>query len=302
MIKLEQLPQVAEETLGGLRADLSLLYRPAQKPRAGFTRQGRALAFALSLVLALSLGALTLSHQGALPMPQVLHQQAGQTAPLPQGARTSADLPQGSLVLSQEERPTYKGVWARGSGGNFPLIRLDGRYYRLLNAPSDVQSLAGSQLGQVALLTDEPALDSSGDTLSSVVPAGEGVFSVSGTGGTVVAARVEGRMRAFQRVSFAGSALLGGESLQNTLPSGASALQLSGLGTVSDPAKVSQLMDILLHQSAYQGSQLKESRQALLVQYPNGLVLQMAVSGSSLSACGTWHCPAFFEAFQEAMN
>ena len=118
--------------------------------------------------------------------------------------------------------------------------------------------------------------------------------------GGAVGAMVDGRMRAFQRVAFAGLALVGGESLRDTLPGGAHALQLSGVGTVTDPGLVSQLMDILISQAVFQGNQLNETGQALLIQYPNGLVLQMAVSGSSLSACGTWSCPAFFEAFRAA--
>ena len=299
MIRLDQLPQVAEETLGGLHADISLLQR-APRPAPGVTRQGRMLAFALSLVIVAGIGALALSRGNSPAIPQVAHQQAGGPQTLPAGARSAADVPQGSLVLSKEARPAYQGVWARASGGNFPLIRLDGRFYRLLNKPDDAKALAGSALGQVALFTQEPALDRSGDSLSSAVSQGESVYAIPGMSGAAVAAPVDGRMRAFQRVAFAGNALVGGEALRDTLPSGAVTLQLSDVGTVSDQETVSRLMDILFSQAVFQGSQLKEGKQALLIQYPNGLVLQMAVSGSSLSACGTWSCPAFFEAFAQA--
>jgi len=301
LIRLEQLPQVAEETLGGLHADPGLLHRVPKRPAARITPQGRALAFALSLALVLGLGALTFS-QMPQAIPQVSHQQAGSAEGLPEGSRSLADVPRDSLVLSQEDRPDYQGVWARSSGGNFPLIRLDGRYYRLLNSPTDARGLIGQALGTVALTTDEPALDRSGDVLSSVVGTGEDVYAVNGLGGGAVAAMVEGRMRVFQRVSFAGSALIGSESLRDTLPAGASTLQLSGVGSVTDPALVARLMDTLLSQAAFQGSQLNETGQALLIHYPNGLVLQMAVSGTSLGACGTWSCPPFFEAFQAAVQ
>ncbi len=297
MIKLDHLPQVADETLGGLKADLSLLHR-APRPAPGITHQGRVLAMALSLVLVVSLAALTLP--SSAPIPQVAHQQAGSQRALPAGARSVADVPRGSLVLSQDARPAYQGVWARASGGNFPLIRLDGRFYRLLSKPDDVSAIAGGAIGQVALKTEEPALDRSGDTLSSVVAQGESVYAIPGMTGGAVAAMVDGKMRAFQRVAFAGSALVGGEALQDTLPSGAVTLQLSDVGTVSEPGEVSRLMDLLFSQASFQGAQLKESKQALLIQYGNGLVLQMAVSGHSLSACGTWSCPAFFEAFSQA--
>lgn len=300
MIRLEQLPQVAEETLGGLKAGPRLPYSAPRPAASRVTPQGRALAFALSLMMVLSLSALLLRPGAGQPIPQVNHLQAGDSQPLPEGARSAADVPQGSLVLSEKSAPEYQGVWARGSGGNFPLIGLDGRYYRLLRQPGDVVSLTGQSLGQVRLATGEPALERGGGIISSVVASGETVYALSGMGGAVVAAPVDGRMRAFQRVAFAGNALVGGESLRDTIPAGVSTLQLSGVGTVSDPASVSMLMDTLFSQAAYQSGALKESRQALLLRYPNGLVLQMAVSGSSLSACGTWSCPAFFEAFRQA--
>lgn len=301
MIRLDQLPQVAEETLGGLQARPVLLHDAPKRP-ARVTGPRRVLAFALSLALVIGFGALALGRTPPQLIPQVSHQQAGLESSLPEGARFIADVPQGSLVLSREASPAYQGVWARGNSGNFPLIRLDGRYYRLLNKPDDISSLTGQALGTVALTTEEPALDRSGDTLSSVIRVGEHVYAVDRMGGGAVAAMMDGRMRAFQRVAFAGLALMGSESLGDTLPGGAAALQLSGAGTVTDPALVSQLMGILLSQAVYQGSQLNETGQALLVQYPNGMVLQMAVSGDSLSACGTWSCPAFFEAFRAAVQ
>lgn len=297
MIRLDQLSQVAEETLGGLSAEPGLLYSAPRRPAARITGPRRALAFALSLALAIGLGALALNQAPPQTIPQVSHQQAGLQSGLPEGMRSIADVPRGSLVLSQDESPAYQGVWARGSGGNFPLIRLDGRFYRLLNNPADVSSLAGQALGTVALTTSEPALDRGGDTISSIVNAGESVFALDRMGGGAVGAMVDGQMRAFQRVAFAGNALVGSESLRDTLPGGASALQLSGLGTITDPGLVSQLMDTLLSQAVYQGSQLNETSQALLIQYPSGMVLQMAVSGTTLSASGTWSCPQFFDAF-----
>ena len=45
-----------------------------------------------------------------------------------------------------------------------------------------------------------------------------------------------------------------------------------------------------------------ETNQALLIQLKSGLVLQMAVNGERVIACGTWACPEFFDAFQEAMQ
>src|SRR5699024_2429102 len=100
--------------------------------------------------------------------------------------------------------------------------------------------------------------------------------------------------------SFAGSALLGGESLEDTLPRGASALQLSGVGTVDDPAEVSRLMETLYSTAVYTGGAGRETGQALLVQYASGAVFQLAVSGDSFSAVGTWSAPEFFAELKAA--
>ena len=40
---------------------------------------------------------------------------------------------------------------------------------------------------------------------------------------------------------------------------------------------------------------------SLLIGLKNGLTLQLLVSDESVSACGTWSCPDFFEAFDEAV-
>ncbi|HUM60361.1 MAG TPA: hypothetical protein PLA31_02780, partial [Clostridia bacterium] len=117
-----------------------------------------------------------------------------------------------------------------------------------------------------------------------------------------VAVQVNGRTRLFQRVSFAGNALIGSEGLTDTLPRGAVALQLSDVGTVTGHAEVDRLMGILYDKALYLGSQGHSGSQALLVQYASGLVLQLAVSGDTLSACGSWDCPEFIRAFADAVQ
>ncbi len=305
MIKLETLRQVADETLGGLTAGPALFHRAQMKaaqPERARTqpRMNRALAFALSLALVIGLSALALPGLFKPAVPAVNVLSSGPA--LPDGIRMAADLPRGSLMLSEAKAPVYQGIWAQGSGANFPLIRLDGRYYRLLTHPADVSALKGGQLGSVEVFTNEPALDMGASTLSNAAGMGESVYAVSGMGKAAVAAPVDGSLRLFQRVSFSGAALVGNEGLRDTLPGGAETLQLSGEGTVSDPEAVAQLMDLLFSRAAYQGSQSRESDKALLVQYGSGVVLQLAVSGDSLSACGTWACPEFFEAFRAAIR
>ena len=307
MIKPDQFKRVADETLGGLTAGPDLLNRarmqaarnaaqPLQQKRKAMTR---ALAMAMSLVLVIGVAALVVP-QLTKPAIPVVPTMASGDASL-DNAQTSADLPRGSLVLSKEPAPRYQGVWERGAGANFPLVRVDGRFYRMLTHPQDVSALKGGELGQVAVFTDEPALDDSTSLLSNVAAMNAPVYAISGMGKAVVAAEVNGQVRLFQRAAFAGSALQGSESIKDVIPAGAKALQLSDVGTVEDPALVSKLMDIL-YQSSYQGSRSGGGKQALLIQYGNGIVLQLAVDGDSLSSAGTWVNPDFFEAFQAAIN
>lgn len=305
MTKLDMLREVAGETLGGLTAGPALFHRAQMKSRQSGNvlprpRMNRALAFALSLALVIGLTALILPGLIKPGVPALNILTSGPA--LPDGVRMAADLPRGSLVLSEAKSPAYQGVWAQGSGANFPLIRLDGRYYRLLTHPSDVTALKGEQMGSVDVFTDEPALEMGQGALSNIAMMGAPVYAVSGMGKAAVAAPVDGALRLFQRVSFSGTALVGNEGLRDTLPKGAGALQLSGEGTVNDPDTVARLMDLLFSGAVYQGSQSRDGGQALLVQYPNGTVFQLAVSGDSLSACGTWACPEFFKAFRAAIQ
>ena len=303
MIKPEQFKLAANEALAGLTAGPALLNRARIKasgpaPIKPQRRMHRALAMAMSLVLVIGLSALVLPRLLKPQIPVLDTLAAG--SDLAPSFRITADLPRGSLVLTKGNNPGYQGVWEPGNGANFPLVRVDGRYYRLLTHPQDVSALAGPVLGSVAVFTLEPALDNSSELLSNVAAMDAPVQEVSGMGKAAVAAQVNGQARLFQRVSFAGNALIGSEGLKDTLPSGAQTMQLSEVGTVSDTDAVERLMDILHTKAVYQGSQSRSGSQALLVQYANGVVLQLSVNGDSLSACGTWACPEFFEAFRAA--
>lgn len=306
MIRGDQFKQVADEALGGLKAGPAILNRAKMQVAAGQQPRRKhslrqVMALAMSLVLLVSLGALVIPqfNKPAIPVVDTLRSGGDEATVF----RTTADIPRGSLVLSTEEKPAYKGIWERGAGANFPLLRVDGRFYRMLTHPQDVSALTGASLGQVAVFTDEPDLDTGTALLSNVAAMNAGVYSVSGMpAAAAVAAEVNGRLRLFQRVAYAGSALLGSESIRDLIPLGAVTLQLSDVGTVTEPGAVSRLMDILLSQSSYQGSGSRSGKQALLIQYDNGIVLQLAVSGDSLMGSGTWANPAFFEAFAGAVQ
>ena len=220
------------------------------------------------------------------------------------GQKLALDVPAGSLTIRASKNPSYRSIWAQGSGGNFPLIGVKGRYYRLLTNPTSISSsLLGKELGTVDTFTSEPALAGKNGVCSNTVAEGETVYAVSGMNGALAAAKVNGQMRVFQRVSFGDSALVGGESLADTLKAGnAVALELSGVGTVNDAAAAQRLVKILTDNASFLRAGGSETNQSLLIQLKSGIVLQLAVNGERVIACGTWACPEFFEAFQEAMQ
>ena len=328
MKQLEQLPEMTAEMLGGLHAAQDLKdeilrdgalarkdgkkhYRNSpwaavapEKRRA--THAGRVLAtvctfaFVIGLLVGIPLMiANPNQNNGALISTQI----GGDPSAQPALGSLALDLPKGSISISQREKPGYRGIWAPASGANFPLLCVDGRYYRLLTNPTSLGSdLTGSALGTVDTYTSEPAL-ASGGIVSNVVPQGETVYSVNGMSGAMVAANVDGSMRVFQRVSFGNTALKGGEGLADTLRAGSAvAMELTGVGTVTDAAAAQSLYNTLIGNATLARSGASETGASLLIQLSNGLTLQMAVRDESVMACGTWNCPEFFEAFAAAVQ
>ena len=331
MKRLEQLPEMTNEMLGGLHATQELkneILRDAKaamqdgkahernsaweskrvkangpRRRSGLQR-GLAMACMVIVLLGSVIGLPTMIVQEVNNKQNTpITTQVGGEDGLPNAKTQALDLPQGSIVISQRAKPSYRGVWAAASGANFPLVCVEGRYYRMLTNPTSVGgSMLGSELGSVNTFTSEPALVSGG-IVSNTVAEGGKVYAVSGMKGAVVAAEVDGRMRVFQRVSFGSSALTGGESLADTLKAGeVVAMELTGVGTVTDQAKARELYDILVNNAFMARSGASETGSALLIQLKNGLVLQLAVRDESVMACGTWTCPEFFEAFEAAVK
>ena len=69
---------------------------------------------------------------------------------------------------------------------------------------------------------------------------------------------------------------------------------------MSDHAKVQELLQLLFTSASYKSAASRSSNQALMIQYDNGIVLQMALKGSQLMACGTWEAQSFLDAFKAA--
>ena len=68
---------------------------------------------------------------------------------------------------------------------------------------------------------------------------------------------------------------------------------------MDDPAVVSELMHTLLDLADYQSTGMSGS-QSMRIGLSNGLILQLLAGEDTVSACGTWSCPDFFEAFAQA--
>ncbi len=304
--RLRALPEIAEST--GLQADEQLkrkILRSAEgadrKPGLTFRRLAPALC---ALVVLIGAAAFTLPRLGAPRETDANLMNSYPAGQIVTGDKLALDVPQGSITIRTSRNPSYRSIWAPMSGGNFPLIGVNGRYYRLLTNPTSISSsLLGQTLGTVDNFTSEPALAGKNGICSNTVAAGETVYAVSGMNGALAAARVNGQMRVFQRVSFGDSALMGSEKLADTLKaSSAVAIELSGVGAISDASAVQRLINILTSNASFLRSSGGETNQSLLIQLQSGLVLQMAVNGERIIACGTWACPEFFDAFQEAMQ
>ena len=316
--RLHALPDIANRGLSGLEASQHLflrIQRAAEQPQQPAARRSSLKrlvpVLALTLVVAFSavLGVSMLWFPPQPDQPIIRTQPAGSDTPLQQGAENTLsrlDLQSQNVTISSRSTvPKYRSIWAATSGGSFPLIGVEGRYYRMLTTPADMNSrLLGSSIGTISEFTTEPSLSSTNVILSNLAPIGTKVYEVSGMGGTLIAAEVEGNMRVFQRVSFNGSALKGRETLADTLQLSGHiiAMELSDVGIITDADTCQRLFRTLISSASYQSSGSINGNQSLLIELDNGLTVQLSVKNDRLSACGTWNCPEFFEAFADAVN
>lgn len=312
MNRLKNLPDVASRQLGGLEATPTLLCKikleaaEKQRPRTAAQVLRPALAVCAALVLCVG-AALTLAPENdsalLLPAQNVLDSHsAGLSEPTAE-PRVASDVPQGSIVMSAGRRSQNTTLFAQSEGASFPLVMLHGATYRLLESPSGIsEALLGEQIGAVTEFNIEPALGSSG-AVSNAVACGETVYAVGPHAGALVAAKVDGAMRVFQRVSYAGTAVIGAETLEDVLCSAQDAewIEITGMGRVSDPARVESLMEELLDYADYENTAFADGA-SMQIGLKNGLVLQWTAANDSISACGTWSCPDFFEAFAQAVQ
>ena len=310
--ELEHLAPTANEMLSGLHADEAMkrrilsAAREEQKPRVKAPR----------LVPALCCAALAIACAGVFA-PRLSGTAANAAAtPAPVSIDTIAAGNEQALPMTRMADVSGTARVRASSGGgeslfatasdDIPLVAVNGAVYRMLSTPTSVQSdLLGSAVGTVNTATDEPSLaddDAMAGGLSNVAEAGQTIYAVSGLdAGTAVACEVSGSMRLFQRVSYAGKGP-GGQGLEDTFSvrGQVAELTLSGVGTLTGDA-ANDAIAVLLDHATLKSADMSARKQTLTATLTNGLKLQLGVSGDTVSACGGWSCPEFFEAFESSL-
>lgn len=305
MNRLDTLSDVASRQLGGLKADdklfLKIRLAAAEQP---VKRRGLKPVLAVCAALVVVLGAVLAVTQPAGQ--QLAGPQNGLMDSRSAGSEPTAEpglggsLPQDSLTMSAGVADMSGTLFEAAADGSFPLVTLEGATYRLLESPAQVdQSLLGDALGEVTEFNVEPALGSGG-IVSNAVSVGETVYAIAGMDGALVAAPMSGSLRLFQRVSYGGKAIIGSQTLGDTLcdPADVAWMEMNGR-RVDDTAAAQNLMQTLLDDADYQSTAMTGSGQ-MQIGLKNGLTLQLLVGDDCVSACGTWTCPEFMQAFESA--
>jgi len=313
MKRLENLSDIASRQLGGLEATPTLMAKikleaaERKQPRTFRAYVRPALAVCAALVLCVG-AAMTLSPDSGItsvpaPTENVLDTRAAGVETQPTVQPRTGDVPQGSISMSAGLQRTSGTLFVQGDNAAFPLVTLNGATYRLLETPDALDSsLLGETVGTVSEFNIEPAL-ASGGVVSNVIACGENVYAVGGNGSALVAASVNGSLRVFQRVSYAGTAIIGAETLADTLCAAEDVkwIDIAGMGRVEEPGDVLLLMNTLYELSDYSGTAFTTGA-SMQLGLKNGLVLQLMAGDDAVSACGSWSCPDFFEAFRQAVK
>lgn len=288
--KLQDLPRAADEALGGLQAAQGLRNRILEKANEekaapkGYRRWLTPVLCgcgALAVVVGLYAGGVFGKNAPAAA--------AGQEGPgisvIAQGslpeipdARLSADVG-GTVTITRN-----------ASSGS--MLAVDGRYYC---KQSGKVPATGECLGEVRNVSD---VSGQSGICSDCLDDGVLIYAIPGMEGTVVAADDGGTLRLFRRTSFGGTALVGGESLRDTLRGDIVKIEIDGMQPL-DGGDAKQLMEILFSSAVQYSSGSSTSGTAFTVTFGNGVKLKLYVSPDEglLMGCGTWKCPEFFAAY-----
>ena len=323
MNKLDELRPIANEMLGGLHADEAMRYRVIRAAKEGAAPRRNTMKRAVPAVCMAALALVCVGAAGLRLNPKE------QEAPVMLTAARSMDAPAVVEIstiaagtdlsaMEVEEMAALGGkarvgaqaaraesLFAEGDG-EIPMIAAEGCIYRLLKTPKDIgDSMISGKVSSVVLYDEMPSMASPKEMqagLSNVAEVGAAIYAVKGIApSTVVAAEVNGSMRVFQRVSFAGRGPAG-ESLEETFSVRGSVkeMTLSGVGTLSGDT-ANAVMNVLLDSAVLKSADATARKQTLTVTLDSGLKLQLGVSGDTVCGCGGWSCPEFFEAFEAAL-
>lgn len=309
--KLNHLAPVADEMLAGLQADEAMRLRIVRAARAqkqpgkkNMKRFAPAAAFALAALVCV--GVATTQLEGRMPAATVEPVRIGEIAagdPVVSNARTIADLGDGASV--RMARSGGGSLFAEG-GAEIPVVTVEGNVYRMLASPQDIGSGLLKKMGSVSVTTQQPSLASDAELrkgLSNVAQENAAIYAVNGIAtSTAVAAEVNGQVRLFQRVSYAGRGPAGSTFADTFNVAGkVKSIALDGMGEVSGSA-ANDVVNVLCAKATLKSADGGSARQYLTVTLDNGLKLQLGVSGDTLIGCGAWSCPEFFEAFEKAVK
>ena len=315
---LDQLGPITDEMLGGLQADEALRMKikhaaaQNQTTRRAPVRQFvpaaccAALALACVGILGPRLNENTTENTAMLanePVAVSIDTIAAGEGAAYAGGELVADL--GDNARVRMAAPAGQSLFAQADS-DIALVTVGNAVYQMLETPKDVgNSLLGDSLGDVTLFDEQPSLASPKEMaagLSNVAKQGTVIYSIAGLPKTTaVAAEVDGNMRVFQRVSYAGRGPAG-DSLEETFSvrGKVKRMELSGVGEL-EGSKANEVIAVLLENAALKSTDATARRQTLTVTLENGLKLQLGVSGDTLCGCGGWSCPEFFEAFEAAL-
>lgn len=308
---LDQLGPITDEMLGGLHADEAMRLKikraaaegktTVRKPKVRFVPA--VCCAALCCVGVWSATRPATDKPGMVNEPMMVSTIAAGDMAAFDGATMVADL--NDNVMMRKAAGGSDTLFAEGSG-DAPLVAIGSGVYQMLKTPKDIgNSLLGESLGDVALFDEQPSLASPKEMsagLSNIAEQGTVIYSLRGLPKTTaVAAEVDGGMRVFQRVSYAGRGPAG-DSLEETFSvrGKVKEVELSGVGTIKGD-KANAVIAVLLDEAVLKSADMTSGRQTLTVTLDNGLKLQLGVSGDTVCGCGGWSCPEFFEAFEAAL-
>ena len=302
MKRVEDLREIANETLSGLEAGPALRHRimSAQAPTAKRKLPVRGLAIAISFALVLAVVIpLSLNGQKGV-IPGELNQAPGSVAPdfnvVSAGKdgvhNETASLKGAQVTVTNKNKDNPYSLWDKNG-----LIRWDGRYYRLIKDVRPDASALGGIVTTIQAQVGDPTTSFEA-VVSKDMEVGTNVYSLNGISDrALIVCNGSDGLRLYQRISLAGSGLLDSERFADVMPdaSRVTAISLTGQDVIQgDEAR--RLYSILLSCAQSDGNGSVTAERVLIITLDNGAAIQLSVKGSRVGGCGVWNCSDFFEA------